>query len=193
MWWDGESWQCNDVPDFNANVPPEATAQGPYIMLPELQARLFANGMAEGPFPEHYEPAESPIRNLLSSTVQFNPVTKIWYQDHLAAAGDQEFPYIMSTYRVTEHWQSGIMTRNTPWLNELMPALFVEISPTLAEKLGIENGDQVEISTYRKKKISAIACVTPRIKPLLVDGELREMVGMPFHWGYMGLNKGDCQ
>ena len=190
MWWDGEAWQCNDVPDFNANVPPEATAQGPYIMLPELQARLFASGMAEGPFPEHYEPAESPIRNLLSGTVQFNPVTKIWYQDHLAAAGDQDFPYIMSTYRVTEHWQSGIMTRNTPWLNELMPALFVEISPTLAEKLGIENGDQVEISTYRKKKIAAIACVTARIKPLLVDGELREIVGMPFHWGFMGLNKG---
>lgn len=190
MWWDGLTWQRNDVPDFNANVPPEVTAQSPYIMLPEQQARLFASGMAEGPFPEHYEPAESPIHNILSTSVQFNPVTKIWYEDHLAAAGDKNYPYIISTYRVTEHWQSGIMTRNTPWLNELMPGLFIEISPTLARELGIENGDKVLVSSYRKKEVAAIACVTPRLKPLMVDGKLREIVGMPFHWGFMGLNKG---
>ncbi len=191
MWWDGSTWQRNDVPDFNANVPPDATAQSPFIMLPEQQARLFANTMADGPFPEHYEPAESPIRNLLSTTVQFNPVSKIWYENHLAEAGDDNYPYIISTYRVTEHWQSGIMTRNTPWLNELMPELFIEISPTLAEKLNIKNGDKVLVSSYRKKEIAAIACITPRLKPLLINGELREIVGMPFHWGYMGLNRGD--
>src|SRR5690554_4705098 len=71
-----------------------------------------------------------------------------------------------------------------------MPALFIEISPTLADKLGIENGDEVLVSSYRKKEITAIACITPRLKPLMVDGKLREIVGMPFHWGFMGLNKG---
>ncbi len=190
MWWDGESWQRNDVPDFNANVPPADTADKPFIMLPELQARLFSNTISDGPFPEHYEPAESPVKNAFSSRAQFNPVARVWYKDHLAPVGDENYPYVMSTYRVTEHWQSGAVTRNVPWLNELMPELFIEMSPTLAKELGVKNGDKVAVSSYRKHEITAVACVTPRIKPLLVHGKLREIVGMPFHWGYQGLSRG---
>ncbi len=188
LWWDGKEWKRNDVPDFNATLPPEETAKKPFIMTPELQARFFAPGMVEGPFPEHYEPWESPVKNIMSS-VQFNPCSKVWYPGDNAEVGSSEFPYIATSYRLTEHYQSGIMTRNMPWLNEAMPEMFVEISPTLAAKIGVKNGDKVVVESKR----AAIECkvaVTPRLKALKINGEEKEIVGMFFHWGFMGLSSG---
>ncbi|MDQ7794250.1 MAG: formate dehydrogenase-N subunit alpha [bacterium] len=197
VWWQNETWQRSDVPDFGwlsatgQPVTPEASSRRPFIMLPELQGRFFSAPMADGPFPEHYEPAESPIRNILSST-QVNPAAVIYLSEmsKLAEVASPDFPYVATSYRLTEHWQSGIMTRNSPWLNELMPNLFVEISPTLAERIGVENGEPVLVSSIRGE-IKAVACVTPRVKPLLVGGKELEIVGMPWHWGYAGMSRGD--
>lgn len=188
VWWENGEWKRNDVPDFNATLPPEETANTPFIMLPELQARFFSAPMAEGPFPEHYEPWESPIKNILSN-VQFNPVSKIWYPDDRAEVGSPEYPYVATSYRLTEHYQSGIMTRNMPWLNEVMPNMFVEISESLAEKIGVKSGDKVIVESKRGQ-IECIVCVTPRLKPFKINGKVQEVVGMFFHWGFMGLSKG---
>lgn len=189
LWWNGSSWQRNDVPDFNANIPPDASAKMPFIMLPEQQARLFSQAMVEGPFPEHYEPWESPTDNLMSK-VQFNPCSTVWYPDDRADIGNSEYPYIATSYRVSEHYQTGVMTRNMPWLVEAMPGVFVEISLSLAEKINIKNGDKVTI-TSKRGEYEATACVTPRVKPFMVQGKELEMIGLIWHWGFMGLSKGD--
>jgi len=197
-WEDGE-WEMMDVPDFNADISPEESADAPFIMLPEGQARLFTNahGGAGGtsndsPLPIHYEPAESPVANVLYPQATFNPVSQRWYPEDEHFGEVDEYPYVMSTYRVTEHYQSGIMTRNMPWLVETMPELFIEMDEELAEEKGISNGDTVIIESKRKPEgIEAKACVTKRIKPMEVDGEKVHVVGLPFHWGYMGLSKGD--
>jgi formate dehydrogenase major subunit len=186
LWYEGGEWKRNDVPDFGADGSPEDTAQKPFIMLPELQARLFSSAMVEGPFPEHYEPWESPFENALSS-VQFNPASTVWYPD---ARGDKEqYPYVATTYRISEHYQTAVMTRNMPWLNELVPGLFVEISPSLAAALGINNGDMVIVESKRGS-FEAPACVTERIQPLMVNGKEQEIVGMFWHWGYACMSKG---
>lgn len=187
--WDGAKWLTRDEPDFKADTnPPRETANTPFIMLPELQARLFAEGLAEGPFPEHYEPMESPVKNILSSQ-QTNPCLVKWGTD-FAAVGSREYPYVGTTYRVCEHWQSGIMTRSSPWLCELMPNMFVEISSRLAAEKGIDNGNLVEIRTPRNT-IKAIACVTNRLQPLSINGKVVEVIGLPWHWGYQGYARGD--
>lgn len=186
FWWDGNEWKRNDVPDFNANVPPDETSDKPFIMTPELQSRLFAPGMVDGPFPEFYEAWESPFQNKMSS-VQFNPITDVWYpQDRGTSA---EFPYIATSYRVVEHYQTGVMTRNMPWLNEAMPEMFVEISPSLASKINVGNGDEVVVSSKRGE-IKCKACVTPRLQPYRVYGQEIEAVGILFSWGFMGLSTG---
>ncbi len=190
VWWENGQWSRNDVPDFVWAGPPETSVNRPFIMTGEGQGRLFAEGMADGPFPEHYEPVESPVRNRMSRT-QTNPAAKIFTSEMstLAEVASPDYPFIATTYRVTEHWQSGIMTRNSPWLNEIMPDMFAELSPGLASSLGIQNGDEVLVSSVRGE-IKCIACVSPRIKPLVVGGQEIEFVGMPWHWGYAGMSKG---
>ncbi len=187
VWWDGKEWKRHDVPDFNAAVPPEDTASKAFIMTPELQARLFAAGMVDGPFTEHYEPWESVTKNKLTGNVEFNPCSTVWYPEDRGSAED--YPYIATTYRLVEHYQTGAMTRNMPWLKEAMPEMFCEISPSLAAKIGVSNGDMVEVESKRGK-IKMKAAVTTRVRPLIINGEEKEIVGMPMHWGFMGLSTG---
>ncbi len=199
IWWNGTEWE-GDVPDYGKDTPPGADV-GPFIMLPEGRARLFAIGLADGPFPEHYEPLESPVKNFLSS-VQNNPVINInnttlvkrkggdENAPMLEIIGDSErFPYIASTYRLTEHWQAGQMTRNLPWLVELMPKMFVEISESLAKEKDIKIGDMVKVISARGE-ITAYASVTDRMRPYEIDGKLYEQVGLPWHYGFTGLATG---
>jgi formate dehydrogenase major subunit len=162
----------------------------PFIMKPQGFARIFGPGRAEGPFPEHYEPLESPIDNPFSNT-QNNPAIKIWRPDEI---GDRsEFDIVCTTYRVTEHWQAGQMTRNLPWLVELMPDVFVEISEELAAEKGIETGKPVIVESARGS-MTATAVVTKRFKPfeLTVNGETKTVhqIGVPWHWGFTGLSQG---
>lgn len=184
--WDAaaKKW-IGDVPDG----PAPAGTVYPFIMKPEGVARLFAPGLADGPFPEHYEPWESPVENLLSST-QFDPAFKIWTSemDHKGEA--EKYPIVATTYRLTEHMQAGAMSRNLPWLVELQPDLFVEISKELAKDKGIKSGDRVTVESARGRA-TGIAIVTARFKPFQVNGRIVHQIGIPWHWGYEGLSKGD--
>lgn len=182
-----------DVPDFVASianadgsvtpVPPATTA---FIMNPEGAARLFAVGAAlkDGPFPEHYEPFESPVANLMSAQ-QTNPALTNGGAESVKPSDPSEFPVVCTTYRVSEHWQTGGMTRNIPWVNEAMPAMFVEVSNELAEDKGIKNGDMVKVWNNRGE-IEVVAMVTPRFKPFDINGQVVHQIGMPWHWGYAG-------
>jgi formate dehydrogenase major subunit len=153
---------------------------------------LFApTGLVDGPLPTHYEPVESPVRSPLYSQ-QTNPVLKYWKRDDnlLVPQGDARYPHVLTTYRLTEHHLSGVMSRWLPWLAELQPELFVELSPELAEEHGIRNLDWVKITTPRGAT-RAKALVTRRMRPLTIDGKTVHHVGLPWHWGYQGVVTGD--
>jgi len=192
--WDAEQkkW-IGDVPDGGAPplaVDPQA-GKLPFIMRNEGVGCLFAaTGMVDGPFPTHYEPMESPADNLLYPKNPTNPTTFIYGGKSGEFSGPDKFPIVATTYRVSEHWQAGAMTRNLPWLNELFPEMFVELSVELAKDKGIKNGDLVKIWNNRGT-VMAKACVTPRFKPMNINGKMVETVGIPWHWGYCGLCSGD--
>lgn len=190
-----KTWTALDVPDFvwrtpAGDIPPEKSGKSPYIMNPDGVASLFVNelrpnyGLSDGPFPEHYEPFESPVRNLMSST-EFNPATVIWPGELATRATAADYPLVATTYRVTEHWQAGAMTRNLPWLAELMPEMFVEVSHELAKERGIANGDTVELVSTRGTCLAKV-CVTSRFKPFAIDGKTTHVIGMPWHYGFNG-------
>jgi anaerobic selenocysteine-containing dehydrogenase len=198
----------NDVNDFYAiNKKGSLAADsgaGPYIMNREVGAqvgRIFSSSLAEGPFPEHYEPREGPVANALTGT-QWNPAAVLDWPSAkedpgkwgFAETGSTEYPYICTTYRVTEHWQAGQMTRNSSWLGEAMPENFVEISKELAGELGISNGDVVELQSVRGSA-KGVAIVTVRLKPMEIsDGnggkKKVHIVGMPWHYGFIALFPG---
>jgi formate dehydrogenase major subunit len=202
--WDGAKWTGYDVPDFALTKAPNASAQNggigldalsgsdPFIMKPDGVGWLFVpTGLVDGPLPTQYEPAESPVQNPLYKQ-QASPVYKYWKSEGnpLGAVGDPKFPYVITTYRLTEHYLSGAMSRWLPWLSELQPELFVEISPELAGEKGIANLDMVVISSPRGH-IRAKALVTRRLQPLHMGDRTIHQVGMPWHWGYSGVVTGD--
>jgi formate dehydrogenase major subunit len=179
-------WE-GDVPDGGWPPMNMDGTRYPFIMKPQGFARIFGPGRAEGPFPEHYEPLESPIQNPFSST-QNNPAIVVWRPDEIGTP--DEYPVVCTTYRVTEHWQAGQMTRNLPWLVELMPQMFVEMSEELAAELGIKNSEWVTVESKRGS-IQGVAIVTKRFKPFRLNGKTVHQIGLPWHWGYQGLCVGD--
>jgi len=185
-----QKWE-GDVPD--GGWPPmaidPAKTKLPFIMKPEGVARLFGMGLADGPFPEHYEPWESPVANQMSGT-QNDPCFKIWASAMDYKGDAAKYPIVATTYRVTEHWQAGAMTRNLPWLNELMPQMFAELSEELAAEKGIINGKNIIVETARGK-VEAVAIVTKRFTPFSINGTRVHHIGLVWHWGYAGLSKGD--
>lgn len=183
-------WVGPDIPDFGKTTAPDsAGGTNAFIMRPEGKGCLFAakNSMKDGPFPEHYEPWESPTTNILNKQ-QLNPATKVWEPDKLGTS--DKYPIIGTTYRVVEHWQTGALTRNLPWLAELVPDMFVEMSEELAKEKGIKNGQKVIISTTRGD-IEAIAFVTKRFKPFIINGKKVHEIGMLWQFGYKGFAVGD--
>jgi formate dehydrogenase major subunit len=166
-------------------VDPAATRY-PFLMNPEGLGRLFSASLVEGPFPEHYEPLESPLAANLLNGAMLNPAVRKFQgvMDKVAPCGGAEFPYIGSTYRVTEHWQTGVMTRHTPWLLEAVPQMFVELSLELAEEKNIRPGDIVLVKSARGQ-VKAVAMPTMRLKPLVVDGKPVHMVGLPWCFGWL--------
>jgi len=206
IWWDPaqSQWVGHDVPDFALTKAPNApgdpngtgldalSGRQPFIMKPDGVGWLFTpSGLLDGPLPTHYEPAESPVKNPLYQR-QTSPVLKYWKHgdNALAAVGDPRFPHVITTYRLTEHYLAGAMSRWNPWLTELQPELFIELSPELATEKGIKNLDWVKIATPRAE-IRAKALVTRRLRPFRIAGKVVHQVGMPWHWGWEGLVKGD--
>jgi formate dehydrogenase major subunit len=207
VWWDEQNkeWTGLDVPDFTRtkapNYQPPKDAQGdealagdkPFILHPDGTGWIFApKGLADGPLPTHYEGLEAPVCNPLYPNQQSNPaeMREDRPDNRFASSPDDRFPYVMSTYRLTEHHTSGAMSRMLPHLAELQPEFFCEISPELASERGIENGGWVTVMTARGI-VEARALVTRRMRPLLIDGKMVHQVGVPYHWGSRGLVKGD--
>jgi len=183
--WDaeGKKW-IGDVPD-NA-VPPMGTAGAyPFIMKPDGVASIFGPGLKDGPFPEHYEPLECPIEKNLMSSQRTSPVIKIFEGglDKFTTC-DPKYPFVCTTYRVTEHWQTGVLTRWLPWLIEAEPQMFCEMSNELAKLRGIKNGDRVIVETSRGK-LEAAAIVTSRFKPFNIAGQTVHQIGIPWHFGWL--------
>ncbi len=186
--WDGSKW-VGDVPDYPATMDPHDPASWlPFIMNGEGVGRLFSNSMIDGPFPEHYEPVESPVANPLHPSNSASPVAFLYDQ----AAGRpnrfgdaKEFPYIATSYRLTEH--EHYVTQHVPHLVQLQPKAFVEIPYELANEKGIKNGEQVRVSSKRGK-LEVAALVTKRLGALTVAGQKVYQIGIPIHWGYVGLS-----
>src|SRR5437016_5641667 len=188
IWWNeaGGRWVGNDVPDFKVDSKP-SDHMGPFIMNPEGIGRLFAPlaAFAEGPFPEHYEPIESPLLNPLHPKQSNNPVVRRMKTDlDKFGTPDQGFTIVCTTYRLTEHYH--YWTKNNPMNVQLVPEPFVEIPHDLANDLGIKGGDKVKVTSARASYV-AKAMVTQRIKPMLIDGKKTYQIGIPIHWGYRGI------
>jgi formate dehydrogenase major subunit len=190
--WDPAAGQwTGDVPDYPATADPtQPNAPLPFIMTGEGVGRLFSNGVADGPFPEHYEPVESPIDNPLHPAVSTTPVAFLYDE----AAGrprrfgtSADFPYVATSYRLTEH--EHYVTQHIENLVQLQPEAFVEVPAELANEKGIENGDRVRVSSKRGK-LEVRAVVTKRLGPLMVDGKKIYQIGIPIHWGFVGINTG---
>jgi formate dehydrogenase major subunit len=192
IWWNDATgrWGGNDVPDFKVDSKP-ADHMGPFIMNPEGIGRLFVplGGMAEGPFPEHYEPIESPIANPLHPKQSNNPVVKKMKSD-MDKYGDTSAGYniVCTTYRLTEHYH--YWTKNNPMNVQLVPEPFVEIPAELANEMSITGGERVKVTSARATYI-AKAMVTRRIKPMTVDGKKLYQIGIPIHWGFRGISEDD--
>jgi formate dehydrogenase major subunit len=201
VWWDEAEgrWTGVDVPDFEPTKPPgyrpapeargmdRIAGDAPFIMKPDGRGWLFApTGTNDGPLPAHFEPFESPVANPFYAQ-QTNPAAIYVEADlnRLAEPLDERFPVVATTYRLTEHYLSGPMSRFDSWLNELQPEMFVELSPELAAERGVEHGGWLVVST-RRGEIEARAMVTRRVRPLEVDGRTVHQIGLPFHWGFAG-------
>jgi formate dehydrogenase major subunit len=210
VWWDEEKgqWTGEDVPDFQPDkrpdyVPPDdAKAEDaikgnhPFIMQADGRGWLFVPaGLVDGPLPTHYEPHESPVGNRLYDQ-RANPARQIYERpgNHSQPAdgddGADAYPYVMTSYRLTEHHTAGGMTRFVPYLSELQPEMFCEVSPELAAERRLEHGGWATIATERAA-IEARVLVTERLRPLEVGGRTLHQVGLPYHWGSRGLSQGD--
>ena len=207
IWWDGQKneWTGYDVPDFTKTKAPDyrppKNAKGddalggdkPFIMHPDGFGWIWVpSGLKDGPLPTHYEPLETPVENQLYAKYGVNPAAKKMEnaENPYANSPDPRFPFVLTTYRLTEHHTAGGMSRYLAHLSELQPELFCEISPELARELEIENGDWATVATARSF-IHARALVTERVRPIHLDGKVVHQVGLPYHWGYKGLVKGD--
>jgi formate dehydrogenase major subunit len=188
VWWNEaqQKWVGNDVPDFKVDSKP-TDHMGPFIMNPEGVGRIFAPlaAFADGPFPEHYEPVESPVANPLHPQQSNNPVAKTFKSDmDKLGTTDQGFNVVCTTYRLTEHYH--YWTKNNPMNVQLVPEPFVEVPAQLADEMGITGGEKVKVTSARGAYI-AKAMVTKRIKPMMIDGKKTYQIGVPIHWGYRGI------
>lgn len=178
--WDGTRWS-GDTPDHKGDAKPEDL--GAFIMLPEGTAKLFAADLVEGPFPEHYEPVESPVPNPLHPNVSSNPAAKVYAGERDKIGTASEFPYVGITYRLTEHFH--YWTKHTQASAELQSKFFVEVPDGLAKEKGIRTGDVVRVRSARGM-VEGPALVTKRLRGLQAGGKTVYQIGLPIHWGYVG-------
>jgi formate dehydrogenase major subunit len=205
IWWDQAQgkWTGDDQPDFPVEKPPEFRPTGNESGLDAIPGDAafilhedglgwlhVARGLQDGPIPTHYEPLESPVRNALYSR-DTNPVVN-WFtrqENRFAPPGDPRFPFVLTTYRLTEHHTAGGMSRFLSHLAELQPELFAEMSPELAAELKIGNGDYISVVSLRGA-IDARALVSRRMRPMHLNGKIVHQIAMPFHFGSAGPVRG---
>ncbi len=186
--WNGSKWE-GDVPDggwppLESLTNPNPKSKYPFIMHVHGHGQIFGPGRSDGPFPEHYEPLECPVEKNLLNPRLVSPTAAVYSgKADMFATCDPRFPYVGTTYRVSEHWQTGLMTRYQPWLLELQPQVFVEMSEELAQLKGVRNGERVKVSSARGS-LEATAIVTKRFKPFLIEGSAVHQVGLPWHFGW---------
>ncbi|MBP3955030.1 molybdopterin-dependent oxidoreductase [Gemmata sp. G18] len=201
VWWDESQrrWVGLDRPDFEVGKPPgyrpppDATGMAaiggdrPFITKPDGLGWLYAPAVKDGPLPTHYEPVESPVGNLLYPKQTCSPTVRMFDGplNRLSRTPTGEFPVVATTFRLTEHYLSGPMSRFNSWLNELQPEMFVELSPELAAERGIVHADWLTVVSGRGR-IEARAMVTRRLRPLLIEGRIVHQIGLPFHWAFAG-------
>jgi formate dehydrogenase major subunit len=201
VWWDAASrrWVGLDRPDFEPEKPPDyqpppdATGMAaiagnrPFIFKPDGLGWLYAPAVKDGPLPTHYEPVESPVGNLLYPKQTCNPTVRLFEGplNAIAHTPTAEYPVVATTFRLTEHYLSGPMSRFNSWLNELQPEMFIELSPELAAERGIVHGGWVTVQSARGR-IEARALVTRRLRPLQIEGRVIHQIGLPFHWAFAG-------
>ena len=207
VWWDEQKkeWTGLDFPDFAPDKPPDYRppddAKGedairgdhPFVLQADGRGWLYAAaGLMDGPMPTHYEPHESPFDNLLYGQ-RANPTAQLYAhkKNRFNPAKDEAYPYVVTTYRLTEHHTAGAMSRNLEYLSELQPEFFIEVSPELAAERNLEHGGWATVITARTA-IEARVMVTERLKPLEVQGRKLKQVGVPYHWGTRGLTTGDA-
>ncbi len=180
--WNGRNWGGPDIADFKADAAPD-TGMNPFIMNPEGVGRLFSTDkMADGPFPEHYEPMESPLgTNPMHPKVVTSPAVRLFATDKERLGTHDQFPYVGTTYRLTEHFQ--FWTKSVRLNAIAQPEQFVEIGEDLARSKGIKAGDMVRVWSKRGF-IKAKAVVTKRIATLTVHGQTLHQIGIPLHWGW---------
>ncbi|HEX3104556.1 MAG TPA: formate dehydrogenase-N subunit alpha [Terriglobales bacterium] len=188
VWWNesAQKWVGVDVPDFNPDSHPK-DHMGPFIMNPEGVGRLFGplGAFADGPFPEFYEPIESPIKNPLHPDQSNNPVVKKMTTPlDKYGTSEEGFNVVCTTYRLTEHYH--YWTKNNPVNVQLIPEPFIEISVELANEMGFKGGEKIKVTSARSQYI-AKAFVTRRIKPMMIDGKKVYQIGIPIHQGYRGI------
>ncbi|MEU0785515.1 formate dehydrogenase [Streptomyces sp. NPDC006173] len=212
VWWDSEkgSWTGRDVPDFvpdrapdhippdDATGPDALRGDDPFIMQADGKGWLYAPaGLEDGPLPTHYEPQDSPFPNALYPSTARSPVRQLLPREgnRYHPSGDEPgadvYPYIVTTHRLTEHFTAGGMSRWSPYLSELQPEFFCELSPQLAAERGLEHGGWATIITARNA-VEARVMVTERLQPLTVHGRTVHQIGLPFHWGPNGIATGDA-
>lgn len=185
-----QKWK-GDVPDGpwyplkNPDGSDREDGKYPFIMRADGHGALYGAGLKDGPFPEHYEPIECPIEKNPFSSQRINPVAAVYKteRDEIKTC-DPRFPFVGTTYRVTEHWQTGVLTRWLPWLAEAEPQMFVEMSEQLAKLRGIENGEMVVVESPRGS-VEAVAIVTKRLQPFKILDQEVHQVGMPWHFGWI--------
>jgi formate dehydrogenase major subunit len=182
VWWNGTKWVGNDVPDFKVDSPP-SEGMNPFIMTNEGVARLWAPAMTEGPFPEHYEPFDAPIAKNPFGKVLSNPAARVFKDDWATFGKPDEFPFVATTYRLTEHFHFWTKHARIPAI--LQPEAFVELPEGLARKRGIRNDDWVVVKSKRGQ-VKLKALVTKRMPTLSIEGKEVEVVGLPIHWGFVG-------
>ena len=189
VWWNEAAgkWVGNDVPDFKPDSHPK-DHMGPFIMNPEGVGRLFApiGVLADGPFPEHYEPVESPTKNLLHPNQPNNPLVKKFKSPYDKFGTPEEYSIVCTTYRLTEQYH--YWTKNNPMNVQLIPEPFIEIPVELAEEKGIRGTDKIHVISARGT-YTAKAFVTRRLKPMMIDGKKVYQIGLPIHQGFRGIDE----
>ncbi|EXU65102.1 formate dehydrogenase [Streptomyces sp. PRh5] len=212
VWWDADQkqWTGHDIPDFipdrapsyrppeDARGPDALSGVDPFIMQADGKGWLYAPaGLVDGPMPTHYEPQDSPVRNPLYPEQQRNPVREVISDEHNAfhpsggEPGSEVFPYMITTYRLTEHFTAGGMSRWTPYLAELQPEFFCEVSPELAAERQLEHTGWATLISARGV-IEARVMVTERMSPIRAGGRTVHQIGLPYHWGPNGYTRGDA-